>query len=199
MNRHERRAAEARARRSRASGTDQNFDSYAAVCRRALKNVDRRDIGEGFMLGAAADASGTAGMIVYPPNEVPPPREQCGIELSATYGSQQFVAYAKAEYIEALKQEWPKFLAEVGKMDGHPLTGDMPSDTRRFIREMIVTNHQYDTGQNAALIGSAITWLATRSPVGHVVGTSHKHIHYEITDMEIVDGRKEHNYRLMLS
>jgi hypothetical protein len=81
-NRHDRRAAEAQTRKS--------FTDYDAIYRRAFKKVDAREIGEGWMRGAAAEAAGIKAMILHLPNEPPPPYSACDVELSAAYGSQRF-------------------------------------------------------------------------------------------------------------
>ena len=75
MNRQERRAAEAQTRKS--------FTDYDATYRRAFKKVNAREIGEGWMRGAAAEADGIKAMILHPPTEPPPPQSACDIELSA--------------------------------------------------------------------------------------------------------------------
>jgi hypothetical protein len=120
MNRHERRAAEAQVRDS--------FKNYDALYRRAFKNVDDRDIGESWMRGAAAEAGGIKGMILHPPNEAPPPLDQCDLELSAAYGSQQFIAHATSEHVKTLEAQWPAFMNVVRAVPDSPVTGDMRSD-----------------------------------------------------------------------
>jgi hypothetical protein len=192
MNRHERRAAEAQTRNS--------FKDYDALYRRAFKKADDRDIGESWMRGAAAEADGIEGMVLHPPNEVPPHRDQCDLELSAAYGPQRFVARAKSEHIKVLETAWPEFMNILNTIPDNPLTGDARSDARQFIFEMIMRNEPYANGNMAALTASAIVWLARGSPVGPAIGESHKHIHYEITDMGTApDGRKMRNYRLILT
>jgi hypothetical protein len=175
MNRHERRAAEAQTRNS--------FKDYDALYRRAFNKVDDRDIGESWMRGAAAEAEGIKGMILHAPNEAPPPRDQCDLELSAAYGSQQFIAYAKSGHIKTLEEQWPVFVKTAHAVPNNPLTGDARSDARQFIFEMIMTNWPYANGDMAALTASAIVWLARSSPAGLAIGKSHKHIYYEITEM----------------
>jgi hypothetical protein len=195
MNRQERRAAEAQTRNS--------FKHYDALYRQAFKKVDDRDIGESWMRGAATEASGIKGMIIHPPNETPPHCDQCDLKLSASYGPQEFIAHAKSEHIKTLEAGWPKFASAVEtncKGPDNPLTGDARSDARQFIFEMIMKNRPYTDGALGALTASAILWLARTSPAGHAIGNSHKHVHYEITEMGTApDGRKTRNYRLMLT
>jgi hypothetical protein len=183
MNRHERRAAETQTRNS--------FKEYDALYRRAFKKVEDRDIGESWMRGAAAEADDIKGMIIHPPNEAPPSRDQCDARLSAAYGPQQFVAHVKSEHGKTLEAQWTKFVNEVRTVPDNPLTSDPRSDARDFIFEMIMTNRPYSDGAMAALTASAIVWLARTSPVAVAVGSSHKSIHYEITDIGTApDGRK---------
>jgi hypothetical protein len=193
MNRHARRAAEAQTRNS--------FKQYDALYRRAFKKVDERDIGESWMRAAAADAGNIKGMVLHPTNEAPPPREACDVEISAAYGPQRFVAYAKSDYIATLEQSWPAFVDIIRKIGGNPLTGDMRCDARQFVFEMIVTNVPYSDATLAALTASAIVWLAATSAAGDAVGRSHKHIHYEITDTgpAAPPGSGARNFRLMLT
>jgi hypothetical protein len=192
MNSHERRAAEAQTRNS--------FKDYAALYRRAFKRADDHEIGEAWIRGAAAKADGIDGMVLHPPGEAPPHRNQCDLELSAAYGSQRFVAYAKSERIEVLEAEWPKFTDVLKHLDpNNPISGDAHSDARSFIFEMIMTNRAYENGDVASLTASAILWLARGSPMGPAIGASHKRVHYEITEMDTApDGRRMRNYRLML-
>jgi hypothetical protein len=193
MNRHERRAAEAQ--------TKNSFKDYDALYRRAFKKVDDREIGESWMRGAAAEADNIHGVIIYQQNEAPPPRDQCDLRLSASYGPQQFVAYAKAEHFHKIEEQWPAFIDTVRRAEpGSPITGDMRHDARQIVFEMIMTNQPYSDGAMAAVTAGAIMWLAQTSPAGPAVGNSHKHVHYEITDTGIApDGSKMRNYRLMLT
>jgi hypothetical protein len=184
MNRHERRAAEAQTRNS--------FKDYDALYRRAFKKVDAREIGESWMRGAAAEADNIHGVIIHQQNEAPPPRDQCDLRLSASYGPQQFVAYAKSEHFHKIEEQWPAFIDTVRRVEpDSPITCDMRHDARQIVFEMIMTNRPYSDGAMAALTASAIVWLARTSPVAVAVGSSHKSIHYEITDIGTApDGRK---------
>jgi hypothetical protein len=189
MNRHERRAAEAQTRKS--------FTDYADVFRRAFKKVDEREIGEGWMRGAAAEAAGIAGVILHRPDEPPPAASACDIELSAAYGSQRFQAFMRREDLTSFAEQWPSFVAAVSKLPDSPVTGDLRHDARILIYECLVTNEQYVSGFNAGVIGSAIIWLARATPgrLGLVIGESHHKVHYEITDADVPGLR---NYRLII-
>jgi len=186
-NRHDRRAAEAQTRK--------NFADYQTIYRQAFKKADDREIGESWMRGAAAEASGISATIIHPTHQPPPPRDACDVELSAAYGSQQFQAFTRKEFLTMLQEGWPKFVEIISRQPDAPVSGDMRHDARAFMFEMIVTNRQYESGEFSALTASAIIWLARTSPVGVGVGESHNHIHYEITDT----GPGVRNYRLMLS
>ena len=99
-----------------------------------------------------------------------------------------------------LKQGWLPFVDEIRNIPGNPFSGDMRSDTRQFLFDMIMENWPYSAGNMAAITASAIVWLAATSPAGCALGQSHKNIHYEITDTGVApDGRKTRNYRLMLT
>jgi hypothetical protein len=192
MNRHERRAAEAQ--------TKTSFKDYDALYRRAFAKVDERELGLSWMRGQAAEADNIKGMILHPTDAAPPPRQACDVEISAAYGPQRFVAYAQSQYIPTLEQGWPAVVDRICRAADSPLTGDMRAFARQFILETFVGNRPYSDGNTAALTGRAIVWLAATSPMGVVIGASHKRIHYEITDGGIApDGRKAKNYRLMLT
>jgi hypothetical protein len=61
MNRHERRAAEARAR---AAQKDKGFDDYKAEARRVRPRISDRELGEAWMRGQAFTASGAESMVI---------------------------------------------------------------------------------------------------------------------------------------
>ena len=152
------------------------------------------------MRGEAAEANGVKAMIIHPPGEAPPSRDECDVEVSAAYGPQRFAACMKAELVTTLKERWPVFMNEAHKIEGNPLTDDMRHDTRAFIFKMLMTNRPFSSGEMAAITAGAIVWLAATSPAGSVIGDSHKSIHYEITDTGVApDGRRTRNYRLMLT
>jgi hypothetical protein len=187
MNRHERRAREAQTRKS--------FTDYSDTYRKAFRKVDDREIGEGWMRGAKAEAAGVNAVIIHPPGATPPPFDQCDIELSARYGAQQFGAVTRSEYLPTLQAEWPKLVEQFRKLPNSPVSGDPRADGRSFIFSMIMENRHYEDGKMAAMTASAIVWLARTSAVGVAIGRSHKSIHYEITDT----GPGTRNYRLMLA
>jgi hypothetical protein len=187
MNRHDRRAEEAKTRNS--------FTHYSNVYRNAFNKADDRRIGEGFMRGAKAEANGIAAMVLHPPGATPPSFDECDVAISASYGEQQFRAVTKAEHLDTLQTEWPKLVEQFKKMPEAPVTDDMRFDARGFIFSMLMDNWQYVNGEMAAMTASAIVWLVRTSAVGPAIGQSHKSVHYEITDT----GPGQRNYRLMLS
>lgn len=186
MNRHERRAAEARTRNE--------FKDYNSAYRRAFKRVTDREIGEGFMRSEAVKADGVTGMILHPNGTAPPPAAQCDVTIGAAYGAQRFEARARTADINALETSWPSFVEQIRALPNTPVTGDARSDARQFIFEMLMGNYPHSDGTLAALTASAIVWLARTLAVGLAVGETHKAIHYEITDT----GPGTRNYRLML-
>src|SRR5262249_8287471 len=85
MNRHERRAAEARARS--AAGRDKDFEAYQAMYRHAFHVVSERDIGEGYMRGEVAKINGVEQVVIHPLGGSPTPATETDIHLSARYRS----------------------------------------------------------------------------------------------------------------
>jgi hypothetical protein len=195
LNRPDRRAQEARTRDS--------FADYSKLYRKD-KSADDRAIGEGFMRGARIEAKGIDSMILHPPGEPPPPREACDLTISASYGSQRFVAYAKTEFAPTLERDWVALTDEIRKTEGKPPGGgDMRACARGLVLEMLVTNEHLLDGDRAALLAAAIVWLAETSPVRAVlagVGKPTRIIHYEITDNgpAVPAGSGGKNFRLML-
>ena len=188
MNRHDRRAEEARSRKS--------FEDYDAVYRKAFRKVDARAIGEGWMRGAKAEALGIAGMVIHP-TDAPAPASsaECDIHLSAAYGTQRFDASVRSADLPVLVAQWPAFVEVIRNSPSSGIISKDPrSDARQFIFELIVTNQQYADGTMGSLVASAIAWLAKTSAVGVLLGDSHKNVHYEITDT----GPTGRNFRLTM-
>ena len=186
-NRHDRRAKEAQARKS--------FEEYASAYRKAFRKADDREIGEGWMRGAKAEADDIQGMVIHPPGETRPAASACDIFLSVAYGTLRFDAVTRSEYLPTMQAEWPKIieqLREKGIIES--LDVDPRRDARSFIVSALVANMHYENGTAAAMMASAIVWLIKGSPVGVALGASHKGAHYEITDT----GPGQQNFRLML-
>jgi hypothetical protein len=194
MNRHQRRAAQARARNA---SLDAGFEKYRELFQHAYKIADARDIGEDWMRGEALRADGTAYMILHPTGAPPPAATDDDIRLSASYGPQCFQARTTREWFPTLVAMWPQFLDAIRDLPNSPVTGDPRHDARALIFNVIMSN-QWADPQVAAITGGAIAWLASTSPVGRAIGESHWLVHYEITDVGIVEGRKKRNYRLVL-
>ena len=195
-------AEEARTRGATPMGatSDKGFEQYHELFRRAYGKSSDREIGEGWMRGEAAAASGVDGMIIHPTGETPPEARDDDIRLSATYGTQSFKARAAANYLPKLVDIWPEFLRQMRKAGiNPPTTDDKRHDAREFVFEMIVDNRWQSDGQIAAVTAGAIAWLATTSPAGVAIGHSHRSVHYEITDLPFeLHQRKSRNFRLML-
>ena len=191
MNRHERRAAEAEARRA--------FEKYRALCQRAYKKSDDRTIGESWMRGETAAASGIDAMFIHPVGEKPPPVSDSDILLSARYGPQEFKARTTSANFPIMVADWSRFREEIGWLDNSPVTDDERHDAREFIFQTILENRWQSDPQVAAVTAGAIAWLASTSPAGLIADASYTHIHYEVTDYPVdVSGRKFRNFRLML-
>jgi hypothetical protein len=192
--------AEERGAKPMGATSDKGFEQYQEMFRRAYSKSSEREIGEGFMRGEAAAASGVDGMVIHPTGEAPPPLRDDDIRLSASYGEQCFKARAAASYLPTLVNLWPDFLRQMRKAGiKPPTTDDKRHDAREFIFSMIVDNQWQLNPTIAAATAGAIAWLATTSPAGVAVGQSHRSIHYEITDLPFeVHQRKSRNFRLML-
>jgi hypothetical protein len=196
-NRHERRAAEARAKAG--ASIDKGFAQYRNLYQQAFKKVFEREIAEGYMRGEAAAIDGVEGMILHPVGEKPAAASGTDILLSASYKSQAFKARTAAAHLPALIDIWPQFLQELGG-GNTPATGDPRHDARAFIFDIIVGNHWQGDATIATVTGAAIAWLAATSPAGVVLGHSHRGVHYEITDIPTeTDGRRRRNFRLVLT
>jgi len=180
---------------------DKGFEQYRELFRRAYSKSSDREIGEGWMRGEAAAASGVDGMFIHPTGEAAPPPRDDDIRLSASYGQQSFKARVAASYFPRLVGIWPDFLRQMRKAGiAPPVTDDKRHDAREFIFSMIVENRWQADGQIAAVTAGAIAWLATTSPAGIAIGQSHHSVHYEITDLPFeLHQRKSRNFRLMLT
>ena len=188
MNRQERRAREAQTRKS--------FAEYSDTYRKAFRQVDEREIGEGWMRGAAAEAKGFSHIIVHPPGEAPPPFDQCDITLSTSYGPQHFRAVTTVKTLDFMQAEWLRAVKVIGKLPKTPVTDDPRNDARGFIFEIMMDNKHYaDDGGMGALAACAMVWLVKTSPAGVMFGDYHKCAHYEVTDT----GPTGRNFRLILS
>src|SRR5262249_50690470 len=122
--------------------TDKGFEQYRELFRKAYSKSSEREIGEGFMRGETAAASGVGGMIIHPTGEAAPSPRDDDIRLSASYGQQSFKARAAASYFPKLVDIWPDFLRQARKAGIElPVTGDKRHDAREFIFSMIVGNY----------------------------------------------------------
>ena len=69
--------------------------------------------------------------------------------------------------------------------------------TRSCILEWLIGD-SYVNGDTAALLTSAVLWLAMSTPPGSFIGQLYRAVHYEITDIVDPAGRKANNFRLAL-
>ena len=195
-NRHDRRAAEAEARR--------NFEKYQSLYRRAYKAADDREIGEAWMRGEAFEAGGMDMYVIHPVGEIAKLGDD-DIRLSARYETQTFKACAAPRHLPAVIDDWSRFFAyacaQISPADEsiQHLLNDERSAARETIFQFTLENKWQADPQLSALIAGAIAWLAsTATPLGLPPGT--KGIHYEITDLPPdASGRMQRNFRLMLS
>jgi hypothetical protein len=196
-------ADDARARGAKSMGAtgDKGFEAYRELYLCAYGKSSDREIGEGWMRGEAAAASGVDGMFIHPTGEAAPAPRDDDIRLSVSYGQQSFKARVAANYLPALVGVWPDFLRQLRKLGlgKNVMTDDARHDAREFVLSSIVDNQQWDPTMGTVTAG-AIAWLATTSPAGPAIGHSHRNVHYEITDLPFsLHGRKSRNYRLMLT
>jgi hypothetical protein len=192
MNRHERRAAEAREHK--------RFEDYRNLYRKAYRKGTDRQIGEAWMRGAAAED--VKYMIVHPSDEPPPSPSDDDLFFSVAYGPQRFLARAAKRNLPSLVAQWPDFIRQLREQgDGEPLiTDDARHDAREFIFSMVLDNHAQGDGTWGTLTASAVAWLVSTSPAGAALGAAHKVTHYEITDQAgpAVNGKRARNFRLAL-
>src|SRR4051812_20259262 len=84
------------------------FADYAAGYRKFYKTAaDARSIGEGWMRGAAADASGASalGVVLHYTGGPVPPRAASGVVASAAYGAQRFRARFSVEQLPVIERQ----------------------------------------------------------------------------------------------
>jgi hypothetical protein len=194
MNRHERRAAEARAR---GAGADKGFDRYRAQARRAFPKVDDRQLGEAWMRSQAFTASGAAFHVIHKKGE---PRTSADGDwtISLKYGPLAFKAVITPALFKECIDEWKNnIIPEMQKAGRHNLR----SAARAYIIEMLVS-YQHTDGDTAALVVAAVAWLAATSEVGFMITAADnavQSVHYEITDIVGPNGERGNNFRLMLN
>ena len=196
MNRHERRAAEARAR-ARAAGKDKGFDAFVRQARRSFSQIPDRTVGEAWMRGQAWEASGADAMVIHPTGQ-PRGRLPDDMQVSLSYGALRFKAFIAPTMLREAVEGWGKLvefvIKEAAKEGTH--ASDQRHVTRCCIIEWLI-DHAYVDGDTAALLTSAVLWLATTTPAGQSIG-DYKSVHYEITDILDPTGRKGNNFRLVL-
>ena len=169
-----------------------SFKDYEALYRRFFQNPDTREIAEAWKRGATAEADGIE-VIVCLPDEIPPYRDQCDVTLSAAFGSQRFVMYARSEDVDLLEAMWEKWYVKfAGDRRRHGyVVSNIILEAQKFIHIELMTNGAYEDGK-AFAIASPIIWLARNtSRGGRAIG---QHIHLEITEVAKPDGRTMWNY-----
>jgi hypothetical protein len=113
--------------------------------------------------------SGADAMIIHPDGEhVERPRAGDRI-VSATYGDCVFKAYVAPSMTPMMISGWQKFLELKPERDKR-------ADTRAAIIEFLL-EHRYVDGNMAAVLASAIVWLASTSPPGQFLSPLERNIH----------------------
>jgi hypothetical protein len=107
MNRHERRAAEVRAR---AAGKDKGFEALVRQARRSFSTISDRAVGEAWMRGEAWKASGAEGMTIHSIGEAPAPHQPDDIHVSLAYGDLRFKAIVPLRLLRQQIDGWVKLL-----------------------------------------------------------------------------------------
>jgi hypothetical protein len=196
MNRHERRAAEARAR---AASMDKGFSSYRAQARRAFPDITDRDLGESWMRRQAWLASGIDCVVIHKKGENPIARSTSDVVVSVAYGSLEFRAVIDPDLFRVGAAGWERKLA-AGLDAGMFEPGDDRREvSRRFILGCLVTQRYGEV--DAARMAAAVSWLIAGSPAGEIftgADCPFTRFHYEITDIEDDSGRRGQNFRLVL-
>ena len=188
MNRHDRRAAEAKAR---AAEIEKGFAGYRAQARRAFPSISDRDLGEGWMRGQAWAAGGADGMIIHRPG-IPAVHNAGDVLVSMTYGKLKFRAIVDPQLLRQSGVQWGQVLNSTLA----PET-DKRGATRHFILDRLVNQHHSD-GDTAGMMVAAFAWLIAGSPAGEVFTRAdcpYSRFHYEITDIEDDTGRRGQNFR----
>ena len=173
------------------------FREYKALYLRATKNASELDITEGWARRSEIAANGGQWAALYPKGEPPPqqpPDPVCRVEISATYGAQNFRAIAAKEYLDELEQHWLTTMSD--------LPDDLHKEAQAIMIGMLVINGACACDDLVRLTGSAILWLARRTDIGHKIGSRHR-LHYNITvtgpgklDCELMLGWTGHESRV---
>lgn len=174
-----------RSRRATAE-VDQGFSDFQSMYRHIFADTPDREIGLAWMRGENIRHKNRTIVLCRSGDTPPQDHKRLDIKVSAQYRAQFFQAYLKKADLDHVAAEWPRMIGHLLKEYGggpSPLTGNLRSDARGFILEMLVGNHHFEDEFIAAYVGCAIAFLVrTSASVGDLFGRFHKHAHYHITD-----------------
>jgi hypothetical protein len=129
------------------------FEEYQRKVKQTYTNATDKEIGEGFMRGEWWRDTGVDAMVIHPPGE-PTGRREGDKIVSATYGDCKFKAYVAPSVAAQMIEGWGKILEFKPKPNQ-----DDRSSTKSAIVELLL-EHRYVDGNMAAILASAIVWLA---------------------------------------
>jgi hypothetical protein len=187
MNRHERRAAEAK---GRAAGVDTGFADYRARAQRASPGISDRALGEAWMRGQAWAASGADAMVIRKRGGAPE-RSAADICVSARYGDMELQVFVNPEELRDCIAAWERVLDKES----------VPKAERQTVSEQFVLAHlvhqDQGNGRKTGVAMAALAWLIAGLPMGDAIAkpnSPYRRFHCEITDLD--DGRPEFQLRL---
>jgi hypothetical protein len=194
MNRHERRAAEARAR---AAQKDKGFDEYKAEARRASPGISDRELGEAWMHGQAFTASGAEAVIIHELDQAPQRPTDNDWQISLAYEALSFKAFIPVALFDRGIADVEKHIVPVLRSHG---AKDMRASARQWLLDMLIENRGKTDGTIAAIMAATVGWLVKTSDIGGTLieaSSPVRSIHYDITTFEHA-GRRALNFRLVL-
>jgi hypothetical protein len=194
MNRHERRAAGAQARK--AAHTDHGFADFSAHLRQVRAKLSDREIGESWMRSEAFKVAGADSILVHEIGQQPKQSDDDWL-ISLAYETLRFKAYVPAAVFER----------SIGDIEKH-IVPTLAAKTfeakragaRQFLFDMLLENKGLTDGTMAAWMAATIGWLVKTSDIGEMIsaaGVQYRSLHYEITTPTF-SGRKALNFRLVL-
>jgi hypothetical protein len=196
MNRQQRRAAEAQARK--AAQTDKGFDDYKVEARQASPGISDRELGEAWMRGQAFTASGAESMVIHLVGEQPRPPSDDDWLISLAYASLSFKAFMPAALFDQAIADVEKHVITAMQAKG---VVDLRAEARQWLLDMLLENKGKTDGNIAALMAATVGWLVKSSTViAPFISQARgpiRSLHYDITTF-MVDGRRALNFRLLL-
>jgi hypothetical protein len=197
VNRKQRRAAEADARKAQAKA-DKGFEDYTAEARRVHPKISDRTLGESWMRSQAFTASGADSMVIHEVGQQPQRPTDDDWLISLAYGSLSFKAFMPAALFNQCIADIEKHVIPELRAMG---ATDVRAEARQWLLDMLIENRGKTDGNTAALIAATVGWLVkTSNAVGQFLTEARgpvRSIHYNITTF-IVDGRRALNFRLVL-